>query len=127
MGKYYVYGMGRIGIRVYLGIKDSGSKVIAFVDSDSKKHGKYFDGVKCISLEEFLRTKEDEDVLIIAIQDETVTHKFEDTGVNAVYYKKIQTSLDSKKIPMKDIEEINRMYMYFCKGADCINEYIAGK
>ncbi len=106
----YIYGMGRNGIRLYLLMKKNKISINAFVDRDSQKQVRCFDGVKCISIDEYKKQVRDIDLLIVSINDEIVEKLHEDGISNCVSSKDYIALLDEKFVPLKTVEDVKEKY-----------------
>lgn len=61
----YLWGAGANGIWVLDFCHDNGINVVGFIDSDTKKHGKIFGGVECISYHEYKERNDNKLVLVV--------------------------------------------------------------
>ena len=118
--EYYIYGMGKRGIQLYLDFKNNDIAVKAFIDADPKKQLRGFDKVSCISIEEYKKSKSDENQVIVAIDNPTVTNELALHGIDAIYYKDLDLKLNRKCSPIDTTDAVKEMYNMFYEGADCI-------
>ena len=101
----YLYGMGKVGIRTYLTLKDKGILVEGFIDSSPQKQGRTFEGVKCISLEQFRATNIDDAYVIVALEnDKSVVEYLKSIEIpNLILREDISQILEIECEPITDI------------------------
>lgn len=121
--KKYIYGMGIIGIRTYMTLKEKGFLIEGFIDSDEKKQGTRFEGKECISLDQY-RTIDNKSQIIIAVEKyEGVASYLQQNEIhNFVVYKDIPEIFEIKYEPICEIGSLERIYKDICHKLDIGDE-----
>ncbi|MEN6622312.1 MAG: FkbM family methyltransferase [Smithella sp.] len=66
--KFVLYGAGRLGRHASKGLRNSGCRIKAFIDSDVRKQGTYVDGIRVYGLDEYAKLPNIlDDIIIITI------------------------------------------------------------
>jgi len=111
----YIYGMGRIGIRTYMSLKEKGFLIEGFIDSDVKKQGTRFEGKECISLDQY-RTIDNKSQIIIAVEkyERVVCYLQQNEIHNFVVYKDMPEIFEIEYEPICEISSLKRIYEDIC-------------
>lgn len=122
MGRYFIYGMGKNGIRLYLRMLEHGYQTEAFIDRDEAKCGATFDGVKCISILEYKCCALPEDDVIVAVADPSIVDELREQGIRASFFEDRLQEYSRGYEALEDLIRVKRFYRLFAEGADCIGE-----
>ncbi len=84
--KICIYCRGEYGIDMYLRLTDNGIPVAYFGDKDTNKQGYVFEGLYCLSYEEFLNLDKEGTVIIVCIKNQdALVKEFQNKGFLYVY------------------------------------------
>lgn len=112
MSKLYIYGMGRMGIRTYMMLKEKKYKISNFIDVAPEKQGCCIDGVKCMSLEKLQNDINKEDQIIVALENAMqVIDSLKKMGLKKVInYKELPDEINIQYEPINDMDMLGKIY-----------------
>ena len=109
--RIFIYGMGKIGIRTYLQLKDNGLSASGFIDKNVFKQMGGVDGLMCYSIDEYKKQSSSNDIVIYAIKDRSEKmNVYYRLSVPLVDYEEFTRHLEMEYTPIKSIDELYEQY-----------------
>lgn len=115
--KIFIYGMGKVGIKIFMLLRDNGYDIEGFIDSDYNKQKCKFEGKGCISIDQLLNMRDSNYLVIVAIEDGLkVKEKLLADGMeNVIFYKELPDIISVHYEKIADINKLNNIYQCLCE------------
>lgn len=97
-------------MRTYLLLKENNVRVKSFIDSSDIKQKMSFDEIGCISFGKYIEQYNKEDIVIVAINDNSVYEKLRDVlSCEVIYFRNIEKQISRTYKRIKGFDELLKL------------------